>query len=82
VNIGYNNHCRYNDSYKEASVYNYGNEDAAWNRLIDIQREMENSKLWATDTSNLLKLAARLGERVWILAGLAMRRAPRRRRPA
>jgi len=63
-------------------MYNYGNEDAAWDRLIDIQREMENSKIWATDTSNLLKLAARLGERAWILGGLAMRRAPRRRRPA
>ena len=63
-------------------MYNYGNEDAAWNRLLDIQREMENSKLWATESSNLLKLASRLAERAWILGGLAMRRAPRRRRAA
>jgi len=63
-------------------MYSYSNEDAAWDRLKDMQREMENSKIWATDTSNLLKLAGRLGERVGILAGLAMRRAPRRRRPA
>ena len=63
-------------------MYGYGNEDAAWQRLIDMQREMENSRIWATDSSNLIKLASRLAERLWILGGLAMRRAPRRRRPA
>ena len=64
-------------------MYGYNNEDAAWQRLIDIQREMENSRIWAADSSNLVKRAAQLAERVWILGGLAMRRAPRRhRRPA
>ena len=63
-------------------MYTYGNEEAAWDRLIDMQREMENSRLWADRSGNLLTTAARLAERAWILAGLAMRRAPRRRRPA
>jgi len=63
-------------------MYSYSNEDAAWNRLIDMQREMENSRLWADRSGDLLGTAARLAERAWILAGLAMRRAPRRRRPA
>lgn len=63
-------------------MYSYGNEDAAWDRLIDMQREMENSRLWADRSSNLLTTVARLAERAWILGGLAMRRAPRRRRSA
>jgi len=63
-------------------MYGYTNEDAAWQRLIDIQREMENSKIWASDTSSLIKVASQLAERVWILGGLAARRAPRRRRTA
>jgi len=63
-------------------VYPYRNEDAAWDRLIDMQREMENSRLWAGRSANLLATLARLAERAWILGGLAMRRAPRRRRPA
>jgi hypothetical protein len=63
-------------------MYNYGNEDAAWDRLIDMQREMENSRLWADRSSSLLSRLALLAERAWILGGLAMRRAPRRRRPA
>jgi hypothetical protein len=63
-------------------MYNYANEDAAWDRLIDMQREMENSRLWAGRSGSLVTTLARLAERVWILGGLAMRRAPRRRRPA
>jgi len=63
-------------------MYSYGHEDAAWDRLIDMQREMENSRLWADGSVNLLTKLARLAERAWTLAGLAMRRAPRRRRPA
>jgi len=63
-------------------MYSYSNEDAAWDRLKDMQREMENSRLWAGRSTNLLATLARLAERAWILAGLAMRRAPRRRRPA
>lgn len=60
----------------------YRNEDAAWARLVDMQREMENSRLWADRSGNLLTTVARLAVRVWSLGGLAMRRAPRRRRPA
>jgi len=63
-------------------MYSYRNEDAAWDRLIDMQREMENSRLWADRSSDLLTTLARLVERAWILSGLAMRRPPRRRRPA
>jgi len=63
-------------------MYSYTNEDAAWDRLKDMQREMENSRLWADRSGNLLATLARLAERAWILGGLAMRRAPRRRRPA
>ena len=63
-------------------MYSYSNEDAAWDRLQDMQREMENSRLWADRSGNLLATAAHLAERAWILGGLAMRRAPRRRRPA
>jgi hypothetical protein len=62
-------------------MYNYGNEDAAWDRLIDMQREMENSRLWGDRSGSLLTTLALLAERAWILGGLAMRRAPRRRRP-
>jgi hypothetical protein len=63
-------------------MYSNGHEDAAWDRLIDMQREMENSRLWADRSGNLLTALARLTGRAWTLAGLAMRRAPRRRRTA
>lgn len=60
-------------------MYQYGNEEVAWQRLQDIQREMENSRLMATyglpRTAHVLGL---LGRRIWWIAGLAMRRAPRR----
>lgn len=55
----------------------YVNEDAAWSRLQDIQREMENSRIWASSSRNVLRLAIQLARRAWILAGLAMRRPPR-----
>ena len=50
----------------------YMNEDVMWQRLKDVQREVENSRLFTQRT-----LPALL-ERTWLLAGLAMRRAPRR----
>ncbi len=60
-------------------MYQFNNEEAAWQRLQDIQREMENSRLIATygvpKTAYVLRL---LGERIWWIAGLAMRRTPRR----
>lgn len=40
-------------------MYPY-NEDVAWHRLVDAQREMENSRLWAKRTVSLLELAAQL----------------------
>jgi hypothetical protein len=59
-------------------MYPYMNEDAAWQRLQDIQREMENSRIWVDGSASLVRLAIQLARRVWILAGLAMRRPPRR----
>jgi hypothetical protein len=60
-------------------MYRYNNEDAAWQRLQDLQREMENSRLMASSrpqavAGTLRKLAAR----AWLLAGLAAARPPRR----
>ena len=60
-------------------MYGYSNEDAAWQRLQDLQREMENSRLMASSqpkavAGTLRKLAAR----AWLLAGLAAARPPRR----
>jgi hypothetical protein len=57
------------------------NEDAAWQRLKDLQLEMENSHTFATRTLPAMVLGAqRVAARAWLLAGLAARRAPRRRR--
>ena len=58
---------------------NQYHEDVAWQRLIDIQREMENSRLWADSIPSLPARLAKLAQRAWILGGLAMRRAPRKR---
>ena len=60
-------------------MYQYGNEDAAFERLRDLQREMENSRMTADSLAGLGALVRNLAARVWWLAGLAMRRAPRRR---
>ena len=57
---------------------NQYHEDVAWQRLVDIQREMENSRLWADSMPSLLTRLSKLAERAWILGGLAMRRAPRK----
>jgi len=63
-------------------VHHYMNEDAAWQRLLDIQREMENRRLLAAaQPSATLETLRRLAARAWLLAGLAARR-PSRRRPA
>jgi hypothetical protein len=37
-------------------MYPYMNEDAAWERVKDLQREMENSRLWAGSTLKALSL--------------------------
>jgi hypothetical protein len=59
-------------------MYPY-NEDAAWTRLQDIQREMENSRVWAQGMGSVLWMAKLVLARAWHLAGLAATRAPRRR---
>ena len=53
----------------------YANEDVMWQRLKDLQREAETSRLIARDGLPWLMHIAR---RAWLLAGLATRRAPRR----
>ncbi len=58
-------------------MYPYRNEDVAWQRLLDMQREMENSRIWGGRALTLAELGVTLARRAWILAGLAMRRAPR-----
>lgn len=58
----------------------YVNEEVMWQRLKDIQREAENARLYGPHRQmSLAQLAALLGRRVWLLAGLAMRRPPRPR---
>jgi hypothetical protein len=60
-------------------MYQYTNEDVAFERLKDLQREMENSRMAANSLAGLGALIRNLAARAWWLAGLAMRRAPRRR---
>jgi hypothetical protein len=61
-------------------MYPYLNEDAAWQRLQDMQREMENRRLMAAGRSRVsLEMVKQLAARAWLLAGLAAMRPPRRR---
>ncbi len=60
-------------------MYPYMNEDVAFERLKDLQREMENSRLTANGLAGLGSLVRNLSARAWWLAGLAMLRPPRRR---
>ena len=60
-------------------MYPYMNEDAAFERLKDLQREMENSRLIAGSTPTLGSALSNLARRAWWLGGLAMGRPPRRR---
>jgi hypothetical protein len=62
------------------TMYPYMNEDVAFERLKDLQREMENSRLNASSLAAFGGLIRNLSARAWWLAGLAMRRPPRRRR--
>jgi hypothetical protein len=60
-------------------MHTYMNEDAAWQRLQDIQREMENRRLrGAGRPSVTLETLVRLAARAWLWRA-AMR--PPRRRP-
>jgi hypothetical protein len=60
-------------------VYPYINEDVAFERLKDLQREMENSYLTAHTLAGFGALVRNLSARAWWLSGLAFRRPPRRR---
>jgi len=60
-------------------MYQYSNEDVAFERLKDLQREMENSRAAAGSLAALATLVRNLSARAWWLAGLALRRPPRRR---
>jgi hypothetical protein len=60
-------------------MYPYMNEDVAFERLKDLQREMENSRAMAGSLAELGNLVRLLAARAWWLAGLAMGRPPRRR---
>jgi len=59
-------------------MYPYMNEDAAFERLKDLQREMENNRLIAGSTLGFASTFRNWAERAWWVAGLAMRRSPRR----
>jgi hypothetical protein len=53
-------------------MYPYMNEDVAWERLKDVQREMENSRLLAEQgPAAAARLARYLGGRIWKLAAAA-----------
>jgi hypothetical protein len=60
-------------------VYPYMNEDAMFERLEFLQREIESSRLMAQGARRWWRLLGNLGARAWLLGGLAMRRPPRRR---
>jgi hypothetical protein len=56
----------------------YANEEVAWQRLVDLQREAEYSQFLATNgLPRAVHLALVLVKRIWWLAGLAMQRPPR-----
>ena len=56
----------------------YLNEDVMWQRLKDLQREAENRRFYGSAWPSAFELGRLLGRRAWWLAGLAMRRVPRR----
>jgi hypothetical protein len=59
-------------------MYPYMNEDAAWQRVQDLQREIENSPLMVAGRPGAtLELLRRLAARAWYLARLAALRPPR-----
>lgn len=60
-------------------MYHHYHEEVAWQRLKDLQREMENSRRMADGIQRTLAALWLLVQRAWLLAGLATRRPPRRR---
>jgi len=59
-------------------MYNL-NEDVAFERLKDVQREVENSRLMAASLPGIWTVARRLGAAAWRSVALAVRRAAPRR---
>ena len=56
-------------------MYPYFNEEVAWQRLQDLQREMEYSRLLAEQgPPALARLAQHLGGRIWRLVARPVRR--------
>ena len=53
-------------------MYPYMNEDVAFERLKDLQQEMENSRLNAGTLAGVGRLVRNLSARAWWLGGLAM----------
>jgi hypothetical protein len=60
-------------------MYPYMNEDVMFERLKDLQREMQNSRAMAGSRAGLGSLVRILAARAWWLAVLAMGRLPRHR---
>lgn len=60
-------------------MYTSMNEDAAFERLKDMQREVENSRLMAASLLGIGTLARRLGAGAWRAVALTVRRAAVRR---
>jgi hypothetical protein len=60
-------------------MHSYVNEDAMFERLESLRREVESSRLTAEGLRGWVKLVRNVGARAWLLGGLAMRRPPRRR---
>jgi hypothetical protein len=60
-------------------MYPYMNEDAAFERVKDLQREAENSRLMAGSLPGAWSLIRNLAARAWWLGGLALQRPPRPR---
>ena len=58
------------------------NDDAAWTRVQDLQRERENSRIWADRTVDLLSLFARPIVALVEIAILTLRPLPKPDRDA
>jgi len=58
-------------------MYQYKHEEVAWERVKDLQRELENSRLMAAGFERTFTALGLLAQRAWLLAGLAMGRPPR-----
>jgi hypothetical protein len=59
-------------------MYPYMNEDAAWQRVQDLQREIENSRLMAAGRPGAAReLLRHLAARAWYLGRLAALRPAR-----